>query len=61
MNRSRKPESPAEVTERLLAEGLRLFDDAFAKLVSAVEKQSTEGAGKINRLTYTLPERRGRG
>ena len=36
---------------------MRLFEDAFAKLLKAVEKQSKEaGAGKINRLTYSLPE-----
>jgi len=46
-----------DVTDRLLAEGVRLFSDAFTKLLRAVEKQSKEaGAGKINRLTYTLPE-----
>jgi transaldolase/glucose-6-phosphate isomerase len=46
-----------DVTDRLLADGLQLFSDAFAKLLTAVEKQSTEaGAGKINRLTYTLPK-----
>jgi transaldolase / glucose-6-phosphate isomerase len=45
-----------DVTDRLLAEGVRLFADAFAKLLKAVEKQSKEaGAGKINRLTFTLP------
>ncbi len=46
-----------DVTDRLLAEGVRLFEDAFAKLLTAVEKQSKDaGAGRINRLTYTLPE-----
>ena len=46
-----------EVTDKLLAEGVQLFADAFAKLLKAVEKQSQEaGAGRINRLTYTLPE-----
>jgi transaldolase/glucose-6-phosphate isomerase len=46
-----------DVTDRLLAEGVQLFEDAFAKLLRAVEIQSKEaGAGKINRLTYTLPE-----
>jgi transaldolase/glucose-6-phosphate isomerase len=49
--------SMTNVTDRLLAEGVQLFADAFAKLLTAVEKQSKEaGAGKINRLTYTLPE-----
>jgi transaldolase/glucose-6-phosphate isomerase len=47
-----------EVTDKLLAEGVQLFSDAFEKLLKAVDKQSKEaGAGKINRLTYKLPER----
>ena len=34
-----------------------LFEDAFAKLLNAVETQSRDaGAGKINRLSYILPE-----
>ena len=46
-----------EVTDKLLAEGVQLFADAFAKLLKAVEKQSQHaGAGRLNRLTYTLPE-----
>ncbi len=46
-----------DVTDRLLAEGVQLFEDAFAKLLNAVETQSKEaGAGRINRLTYTVPE-----
>ena len=46
-----------DVTARLLAEGVQLFADAFAKLLQAVEAQSKgAGAGRINRLTYTLPE-----
>ena len=46
-----------EVTDKLLAEGVQLFADAFAKLLKAVEKQSQQaGAGRLNRLTYTLPE-----
>ena len=46
-----------EVAETLLAEGLQLFADAFDKLLKAVEKQSRgAGAGKVNRLTYELPE-----
>jgi transaldolase / glucose-6-phosphate isomerase len=49
--------SMREVTDRLLAEGVRLFADAFKKLLNAVEKQSRDaGAGKINRLTHKLPE-----
>jgi transaldolase/glucose-6-phosphate isomerase len=46
-----------EVTDTLLAQGVRLFADAFDKLLNAVERQSKDpGAGRINRLTYTLPE-----
>jgi len=46
-----------DVSEKLLAEGVQLFADAFEKLLKAVEKQSKEpGAGKINRLTYKLSE-----
>jgi transaldolase / glucose-6-phosphate isomerase len=46
-----------EVADTLLAEGVQLFVDAFAKLLKAVEKQSKgAGAGRINRLTFTLPE-----
>jgi transaldolase/glucose-6-phosphate isomerase len=49
--------SMKDVTDKLLAEGLQLFSDAFDKLLRAVGKQSKEaGAGKINRLTYELPE-----
>jgi transaldolase/glucose-6-phosphate isomerase len=49
--------SMRDVTEKLLADGVQLFSDAFDKLLKAVEKQSKEaGAGKINRLTYKLPE-----
>ena len=40
--------SMQEVAERLLAEGLQLFSDAFDKLLDAVEKQSRSvGAGKV--------------
>jgi transaldolase/glucose-6-phosphate isomerase len=49
--------SMKDVTDKLLAEGVQLFSDAFHKLLKAVEKQSKEaGAGKINRLSYKLPE-----
>jgi transaldolase/glucose-6-phosphate isomerase len=49
--------SLADTTDRLLAEGVQLFSDAFEKLLKAVEKQSREaGAGRINRLTYKLPD-----
>jgi transaldolase/glucose-6-phosphate isomerase len=49
--------SMKDVTGKLLAEGVQLFSNAFEKLLKAVEKQSkAAGAGKINRLTYKLPE-----
>lgn len=49
--------SMKEVTDKLLVEGLRLFTDAFGKLLKAVETQSRQGgAGPLHRLTYTLPE-----
>ncbi len=49
--------SMKEVTGKLLTEGVQLFADAFAKLLKAVEKQSQQaGAGRLNRLTYKLPE-----
>jgi transaldolase / glucose-6-phosphate isomerase len=49
--------SMKEVTDKLLAEGVQLFADAFAKLSKAVEKQRQQaGAGRLNRLTYRLPE-----
>ena len=55
---SRRSGSPWGRDRRLLAEGVRLFEDAFAKLLKAVEKQSKEaGAGKINRLTTHSPSR----
>ena len=49
--------SMKDVTDKLLIEGVKLFSDAFGKLLEAVEKQTRElGAGRLNRLTYTLPE-----
>jgi transaldolase/glucose-6-phosphate isomerase len=46
-----------DVTDRLLAEGLQLFEAAFVKLLNAVEMQSKNaGAARINRLTHALPE-----
>ncbi len=49
--------SMKEVTDQLLEEGVRLFSDAFEKLLKAVERQSRgTWAKRINRLTYRLPE-----
>jgi transaldolase / glucose-6-phosphate isomerase len=49
--------SMTDVTDKLLAEGVQLFSDAFGKLLTAVEKQTREtGAGRLNRLTYKLPK-----
>jgi transaldolase/glucose-6-phosphate isomerase len=46
-----------QVTDRLLADGVRLFAEAFRKLLQAVERQSREAwAQRINRVTYRLPE-----
>ena len=46
-----------EVTDKLLAEGVQLFSDAFGKLLKAIERQTREtGAGRLNRMTYKLPE-----
>ncbi len=45
------------VTGELLDQGVKLFSEAFDKLLQAVEHQSKEaGAGKLNRLIYQLPE-----
>ena len=49
--------SMKEVANKLLVEGVQLFSDAFEKLLKALEKQKRQaGAGRLNRLTYTLPE-----
>jgi transaldolase/glucose-6-phosphate isomerase len=49
--------SMKDVTDRLLVEGVQLFSDSFEKLLKAVDKQTREpGAGRLNRLTYSLPE-----
>jgi transaldolase / glucose-6-phosphate isomerase len=46
-----------DVTDKLLDEGVQHFSDAFEKLLKAVERQTREaGAGRLNRLTYTLPQ-----
>ena len=49
--------SMRDVTDKLLVEGVQLFSDAFEKLLKAVESQTSEvGKGRLNRLTYKLPE-----
>jgi transaldolase/glucose-6-phosphate isomerase len=49
--------SMKEVTDRLLVEGVKLFSEAFEKLLKAIAKHSQEtGAGRINRLTHKLPD-----
>jgi transaldolase / glucose-6-phosphate isomerase len=48
--------SMKEVTDRLLADGVQSFSDAFDKLLAAVDRHDKgPGAAKINRLTFTLP------
>jgi transaldolase/glucose-6-phosphate isomerase len=49
--------SMKDVTDKLLAQGVQLFSDAFDKLLNAVGQQGKDvGSGKINRQTYRLPE-----
>jgi transaldolase/glucose-6-phosphate isomerase len=49
--------SMKQVTDRLLDEGLRLFVDAFEKLLSAIDKGCRSGAPScISRMTVSLPE-----
>ncbi|MGH2359596.1 MAG: bifunctional transaldolase/phosoglucose isomerase, partial [bacterium] len=49
--------SMKEVTGRLLDEGLRLFAEAFDKLLAAVDRRCKAAApAKVNRQGYTLPE-----
>ncbi len=49
--------SMKDVTDRLLDEGVRLFAEAFDKLLKAVERGCKgETTARINRQTYTLPE-----
>ncbi len=46
-----------EVTDRLLADGLRLFGEAFDKLLAAVERQARDdGPKRLNHMSYRLPE-----
>ncbi|MFQ5913933.1 MAG: bifunctional transaldolase/phosoglucose isomerase [Nitrospinota bacterium] len=49
--------SMREVTGKLLADGVRLFAEAFDKLLSAVDKRCRAAVDvKINRQTYALPD-----
>ncbi len=49
--------SMKEVTDRLLEEGIHLFEEAFDKLLGTVEKRCKARAGVAPGLqTYTLPE-----
>jgi len=46
-----------DVADKLLVDGVQLFSDAFGKILKAVEKQTREaGAGRLNRMTYSLPQ-----
>src|SRR5436190_2022313 len=48
--------SMKSVTDALLAEGVRLFADAFEKLLKAVKTQQRgRASARLNRMTYTLP------
>jgi transaldolase/glucose-6-phosphate isomerase len=49
--------SMEQVTDKLLADGVTIFADAFDKLIQAVGKYSQEpGKAKINRQTARLPD-----
>ena len=46
------------VTNKLLDDGVKLFEDAFVKLLKAVDSRDKgPGAAKINRQTSTLPDK----
>jgi len=46
-----------EITSKLTEDGVRLFEEAFDKLLQAVEKSTkSETSPKVNRQTYKLPE-----
>jgi transaldolase/glucose-6-phosphate isomerase len=50
--------SMKEITDELLAQGLRLFGESFDKLLEAVGRHAGgTGAGKINHQTWSLPPR----
>ena len=46
-----------DVTDHLVAEGVDLVSAAFGKVLKAIDRRNKEaaGAGRINRLTYSLP------
>jgi len=50
--------SMKDVTDKLLADGVQLFSDAYGKLLKAVETQSgkTDTRRRADRLSYMLPE-----
>ncbi len=49
--------SMEDVTDKLLVDGVRLFAEAFGKLLGAVDKRCGEAAdAQVNRQSYTLPE-----
>jgi len=46
-----------EITDKLTDDGVRLFEDAFDKLLAAVEKSSkSDVAPKVSQQTYKLPD-----
>ena len=49
--------SMKQVTDRLLADGVRLFAESYEKLLKAVDRQRHDASAKrINRLSYHLPQ-----
>jgi transaldolase/glucose-6-phosphate isomerase len=50
--------SMQEVTDTLLVDGVRLFAEAFQRLLTTIDAQrGRAGAGRINRLRFTLTDR----
>jgi transaldolase/glucose-6-phosphate isomerase len=49
--------SMEEVTAKLLVDGVKLFDEAFQKLIGAIEtKRKAIKPPQINRMTYSFPD-----
>jgi transaldolase / glucose-6-phosphate isomerase len=49
--------SMKRATDKLLVDGVKIFADAFDKLLGAVDKHVTKGAtSAVNNLTYKLPD-----